>query len=881
MLDCERWGLARLHIFEGAATRSDKLEAFQEELRQISDIRSDLLSNLVSWGRDAEELFYADEMKDGEPLPTYLGRTGGVPFSVASEWICRFLDLFDSLEQLPPSLERFSTLNFEVVLDRYGKVSPVFSEFHGWTKPGARVTEHRTEWYFAQVFCSLIAGVPIRTFNRDSLPRNFDELDPGTRGILLEILNESGAASLESFRSVMKTGAEAAKEWESAVAMPAMPVREWLLRDLTDESSETSEYILEPDLVRGDEAYGIHTRLRGAAACIQLVPGPPSIPREGWLNQHHEATRRPGRGTINQLQVNYLEDRESITLIGEERVEGVDLESLVGRTGPLPVEAARDALISIRSALNAIERQAGSGGVWWLPPENIFVLTGTRSLSGSAGLIDRKGFGAWAGFPLKLRLHQTMETLKAGVHLPTSVRVLSRLPGKQHETVRRSAVALPLLWFLLTGSRFYWDSPVDTHGLVPVAVSNLLEQFRAQLVENPVDLESDLFHAIECLSLEPQEEIDLTPGSPLTAMDDSLERVLKDTLYGGEIETKDSPSAELPADLPADPVGPAVSNNSNEVSDSETKPPRKRRIPWLPAALVGAVVAAAVGYALAGWNLKMGPFKVNDRLEFVLPEFKLDDENVAELSRTSLEDFLISDGSPEALGLVPQVESLQRDGNRIEIETWLKSRAISGSTGALRVLGLLSLADVEKTGSALAYFLRGAKLGDAECQYRFAAIQWKGATLPEEALSLLEGAGQSGHPAAQELMARVKLAHGDEGDAFRWMELAARQGRVSAIYQLGLYYANGSGVEANPEEAAVRFRSAAEQGDERAMYDFGRCLSAGFGVEVSFTEAQRWMRLASARGHGGALRWCLDRGVDHSGGPATESPEPVPLSPAG
>ena len=118
VLDCERWGLARLHIFEGAAARKDKLEAFQAELQQIAEIRSDHVSRLVSWGRDAEELFYADEMQDGEPLTTYLGRTGRVPVPVASEWILQLLTCFESLDRLPPSLERFSTLNFEVVMNR-------------------------------------------------------------------------------------------------------------------------------------------------------------------------------------------------------------------------------------------------------------------------------------------------------------------------------------------------------------------------------------------------------------------------------------------------------------------------------------------------------------------------------------------------------------------------------------------------------------------------------------------------------------------------------------------------------------------------------------------------------------------------------------------
>lgn len=863
VLDCERWGLARLHIFEGAASRSDKLEAFQSELQQIADIHSDRISNLISWGRDAEELFYADEMKDGEPLPVYLGRTGGVPVPVASEWIGGFLDLFASLERVPPSLERFSTLNFEVVLDRHGRIFPVFSEFHGWTKPGARVSEHRTEWYFAQIFCSLIAGVPVRTFHRDSLPRNFDELDPATRGVLLNIFDETGASSLDSFRSAMAAGAETSREWESAVPLPVMPVREWLLRDLRDESAEPSDYALEPEFARGDEPYGTQARLRGASACIQFVPGPRSIPREGWLNQHHEATRRPGRGTINQLQVNYLEDRESITLIGEERVEGVDLESLILRTGPLPFEVVKQAARSIRFALDGIERQAGSGGVWWLPPENIFVLTGTRSLSGSAGLIERKGQQAWSGFPLKLRLHQTMGTLKEGVNLPAKIRGLSRLPGRQYEISRRSALALPLVWFLLTGTRFRWEYPVGTHYLVPVPVSDLIEEFRIRILESPVDLESDFFSALDQLDITRPAESESLPDAESRIPDDSLETVLKSTLYAGEIEVTKPPAAE--ARVESDrlvPVDEVVLRGGDSGSTTETG--RRRRVPWLVAALTGVVFASVVGYGLSGWNLKMGPFTGGDRLEFPLPAFRLDEDNPAILSRRSLEDFLISDGGPEALGLLPLLEDFESEKNRETIDVWLKSRAVAGSAGALRVLGLLSLAEGENPGAALAYFLRGAKLGDAECQLRFAATQWNGATLSDEAIGLLEKAGQSGDAAARELMALVKVATGEAGEAFRWMELAAKQGRISAVYQLGIFYANGTGVEASPADAVVRFRSAAEQGDERAMFDLGRCLSEGFGIEASFPEAQRWMRIASARGHGGALRWCLDRGIDHS-----------------
>src|SRR6056297_1651514 len=200
VLDCERWGLARLHIFEGSAVRQDRLEAFQEELRRIADIRSDSVSRLITWGRDAEELFYADEMQDGEPLPEYLDRTGGVPFSVAAEWI---IQLFDFLEKVPaglPSFDRFTTLNFQVVIDRYQQVRPVLSEFYGWTKPGVQVQEHAREWYLTQIFCSLIAGVPVRTFYRESLPRNFDELPSRVQEIVLEVLAETGGECDERLR---------------------------------------------------------------------------------------------------------------------------------------------------------------------------------------------------------------------------------------------------------------------------------------------------------------------------------------------------------------------------------------------------------------------------------------------------------------------------------------------------------------------------------------------------------------------------------------------------------------------------------------------------------------------------------------------------------
>src|SRR5690606_6091489 len=99
------------------------------------------------------------------------------------------------------------------------------------------------------------------------------------------------------------------------------------------EISSEAEQSLSETPEPGEEAYAIPARLRGVASKLQLLPGPVSLPREGWLEQHHDATRRPGRGKVHQLQVHFIEDLASVTLVGEEQVEGVDLASLLGRTG--------------------------------------------------------------------------------------------------------------------------------------------------------------------------------------------------------------------------------------------------------------------------------------------------------------------------------------------------------------------------------------------------------------------------------------------------------------------------------------------------------------------------------------------------------------------
>lgn len=875
VLDCERWGLARLRLFEGAAVRPDRLKSFQEDLELAAGIRSPHLSRLLSWGRDGEDLFYAGEMLDGEPLATYLRRSGGVPVGVACEWVLELLHFFESINPMPASLSNFSTLNFDVVMNRDGRISPVFSEFYGWISLDAPLDQPHVVSSFARIFCSLVAGVPISTIHRDALPENLDGLDPAMLDIILRALEEAEGDSDDAFRSVMQSGAVTASDERSRVEVPLMPVREWLRRDLEATGGGAPDYLLEPSFDPTGEPYAIPVQLRGSPTHVQLLPGPGEIPREGWLHQHHAATRRPGRGMLHQLQVNYIEDRDSITLIGEERIDGVDLKSLIAQTGPLSLETAKEMAGSIHAALDALEKQTGACAIWWLPVENVLLVTGTRSLSGSAGLIERKGSGSWASFPLKFRLHQTLPTLKEGVNLPSKVRDLSRSPNKQHECARRSAIALPLLWHLLTGTRFRWSCPVVASDEVPAALAEFFEHCRQQLRSDPTGVPDNFFLTFSQFVLPtttlteesvPEEE----ENGVVEGKDNSLDEVLKSTLYEGDLDL-----ACAPPEPSADELTETIETEAPVIATlpvcEECEPLRKHSSAVIGfwAIVLGVVVASVGGFFLSGWSFQRGLFRETESASFTIPEFRFLEGERREVARSHLENLLVASGDSESLALLPALEHLDLKSNREQIQAWLKTNIASKEGEGFRVLGLLALSRGEVAEVTSGYFLKGAKKGDLESQFRYAVSQWSdktGLAAGTEALPLLEMAASRGHDASQELLARVKLSLNDAAGARKWAESAARQGRASAVHLLGLFYLKGIGSEADLIEAVVHLRSAAELGDERAMYDYGRCLSEGRGVEPSFTEAQRWMRIAASRGHGAALRWCLDRSLDFNGG---------------
>ena len=69
-----------------------------------------------------------------------------------------------------------------------------------------------------------------------------------------------------------------------------------------------------------------------------------------------------------------------------------------------------------------------------------------------------------------------------------------------------------------------------------------------------------------------------------------------------------------------------------------------------------------------------------------------------------------------------------------------------------------------------------------------------------------------------------------------------------AQHDLGVMYAEGTGVGQNNAEAAKWFRLAAEQGNGMSQFYLGLRYARGIGVPQSEEEARKWLQLAAKQG---------------------------------
>lgn len=134
----------------------------------------------------------------------------------------------------------------------------------------------------------------------------------------------------------------------------------------------------------------------------------------------------------------------------------------------------------------------------------------------------------------------------------------------------------------------------------------------------------------------------------------------------------------------------------------------------------------------------------------------------------------------------------------------------------------------------------------------------------EKALEEFKIAAELGHIHAQLLVASYYLHKNDCVNAAKWLQMAADLGNADALFQLGVFYTEGDGVDQDLEKAAEFFRRAAKRQHADGRYAYADCLSQGIGVEKNEEMAFKWFLAAAEQHHVDAMyrvAQCYEKGL--------------------
>ncbi|KAF9432951.1 hypothetical protein BGZ76_010103 [Entomortierella beljakovae] len=166
------------------------------------------------------------------------------------------------------------------------------------------------------------------------------------------------------------------------------------------------------------------------------------------------------------------------------------------------------------------------------------------------------------------------------------------------------------------------------------------------------------------------------------------------------------------------------------------------------------------------------------------------------------------------------------------------------------------LGDISK---ATHYFRTAAELGDPVGMLMYG-------------LSVRHGWGCTANRvlAFQYLQKSAEHAVGDLNSRDSFASTAAKGELVLAIYELGICFRHGWGVDKNKKTAAYYFEIAANLGDPDAQNDLAWCYFHGIGVKKDMYKSAKYYRLAAAQGQGTiGNQWIWK---DKYGGPSSPAP---------
>lgn len=99
------------------------------------------------------------------------------------------------------------------------------------------------------------------------------------------------------------------------------------------------------------------------------------------------------------------------------------------------------------------------------------------------------------------------------------------------------------------------------------------------------------------------------------------------------------------------------------------------------------------------------------------------------------------------------------------------------------------------------------------------------------------------------LLLKRQTPFGDQQRLFKLIEPCALEGHAEAENALGIFYANGMGIEKDTEKAYNLITTAAQKGYPEAQYNLGMLHKLGIGCSVNFKEAVTWFKKATANGN--------------------------------
>jgi TPR repeat protein len=134
--------------------------------------------------------------------------------------------------------------------------------------------------------------------------------------------------------------------------------------------------------------------------------------------------------------------------------------------------------------------------------------------------------------------------------------------------------------------------------------------------------------------------------------------------------------------------------------------------------------------------------------------------------------------------------------------------------------------------------------------------------------SSLQQKAEAGDSGAQYAIGLEAEQRQDYREAFKWFQLAAKQGLNGAQVDLAYLYVTGYGTEKDLEQAAHWYSLAAAQGNPNGEYSLGICYMHGEGLEQNLVLARKWIGLALT--HGDGARSTNAMGLTYETGPGMD-----------